>query len=110
MDASRFDTLSRALARGHSRRGLAWLLGTFALAGPQVLLGMTEATAKKNHKKKRRRRGSPPSPPPPPAPCIPTCSGRVCGDDGCGGTCGFPCDPCQMCQDGRCVPTTDLQT
>ncbi|MEK7672344.1 MAG: peptidoglycan DD-metalloendopeptidase family protein [Patescibacteria group bacterium] len=30
----------------------------------------------------------PPPPPPPPPPCVPNCSGKTCGLDGCGGSCG----------------------
>jgi hypothetical protein len=36
------------------------------------------------------------------AACAPACSGRACGSDGCGGSCGT-CDPGQLCgTDGRC--------
>ncbi len=39
--------------------------------------------------------------------CVPDCDGRVCGDNGCGGTCGFcnPHDYCGevMCFDGLCA-------
>ena len=36
--------------------------------------------------------------------CTPSCAGRTCGDDGCGGSCGG-CAPGESCQDpGRCVP------
>jgi hypothetical protein len=35
--------------------------------------------------------------------CVPNCSGRVCGDDGCGGSCGT-CAANQVCRvDGACV-------
>ena len=51
-----------------------------------------------------------------PAACVPSCSGRECGDDGCGGSCGEcpsavpfctdagQCDedPAQLCQDREC--------
>jgi hypothetical protein len=33
---------------------------------------------------------------PPATGCTPDCSGKACGDDGCGGTCGS-CPPSQMC-------------
>ena len=33
--------------------------------------------------------------------CIPECSGRECGDDGCGGTCG-KCNTGGTCEDGTC--------
>jgi hypothetical protein len=36
-----------------------------------------------------------------PCVCTPACDGAVCGDDGCGGSCGS-CDGDQLCQDGVC--------
>ena len=39
--------------------------------------------------------------------CAPTCAGRACGGDGCGGTCGA-CDPGQLCTEaGTCSVVTD---
>ena len=32
--------------------------------------------------------------------CVPNCSGKVCGDDGCGGSCG-ECQPGETCQLGQ---------
>ena len=34
--------------------------------------------------------------------CTPNCSGKECGDDGCGGSCGS-CSKSQTCQAGQCV-------
>ena len=34
--------------------------------------------------------------------CTPNCEGKVCGDDGCGGSCGT-CSDNQMCKEGQCV-------
>jgi hypothetical protein len=34
--------------------------------------------------------------------CVPACGGRVCGDDGCGGSCGA-CGDDERCADGVCV-------
>ncbi len=34
--------------------------------------------------------------------CTPECEGKVCGEDGCGGTCGTCCDA-QTCEGGKCV-------
>jgi hypothetical protein len=39
------------------------------------LVGLDLADAKKKKKKKKKK-------------CKPTCAGRTCGDDGCGGSCG----------------------
>lgn len=35
--------------------------------------------------------------------CIPQCDGKVCGSNGCGGTCGS-CDGKACSEDGQCVP------
>lgn len=45
-------------------------------------------------------------------PCVPACSGRVCGPDGCGGTCATDVPECpggEYCdwRDGQCKPTCD---
>jgi len=41
-------------------------------------------------------------PPPPPEVCVPDCEDKVCGDDGCGGSCG-ECDENAVCYDsGTC--------
>jgi hypothetical protein len=34
--------------------------------------------------------------------CVPSCSGKVCGDDGCGGLCGT-CGQGQYCSEGICL-------
>src|SRR5688500_164038 len=49
----------------------------------------------------------PPPPPPRPGPCVPVCSAtRVCGDDGCGGSCG-QCAANDTCQSGSCICAPD---
>jgi hypothetical protein len=91
MDAERFDSLSRTLTDARSRRGaLAALLGS-----PLGLFGFAETAAKKKRKKKKKKKS--------PVRCTPQCAGKVCGDDGCGATCGVACGGGQVCQDGRCV-------
>jgi hypothetical protein len=35
--------------------------------------------------------------------CVPTCEGRACGDDGCGGSCGTCWDVGQVCAAGACA-------
>src|SRR5262249_42814426 len=64
-------------------------------------------TMAKSKKHKKRHRTAPPV-----SPCVPSCTGRVCGSDGCGGTCGPACtapahahDP--VCRDGACRFTCD---
>lgn len=43
--------------------------------------------------------------------CTPSCSGKVCGDDGCGGSCGS-CKSTETCSSGACVakPAMDSGT
>lgn len=126
MDANRFDDLLRTFSAG-SRRGLARALFGIALAGPLgIRVDMEEAAAKKKKKKKttlcldgqtiqaakkQKKKllqsgatpGACPASPPPPPGCTPDCTRKICGDDGCGSTCG-PCSLCQECRDGRCEP------
>ncbi len=37
--------------------------------------------------------------------CTPSCDGKVCGDDGCGGSCGS-CEPGFGCKEGQCVESS----
>ena len=37
-----------------------------------------------------------------PKPCVPNCTGKQCGDDGCGGSCGT-CPSGKICQNYQCV-------
>ncbi len=41
--------------------------------------------------------------------CIPDCSGKTCGDDGCGGACGF-CGDGTSCLGGSCAMTGGCET
>jgi hypothetical protein len=105
MDDARFDTLTRSLTAARSRRAtLATLLG-----GPLVLLGLADAAAKKRKKKTTKKRRPTQSAPASPSagPCIPACAGNVCGNDGCGGTCGIACSSPRICEGGRCVCPRD---
>jgi hypothetical protein len=95
MDEQRFDALTRSLTRAHARRGAL----VAVLGGALGLLGLAETTAKHKKRKKKHKTTSPP----PPSTCIPSCAGKVCGSDGCGGTCGIPCTGGKTCQDGLCV-------
>lgn len=90
MDADRFDALSRFISPFASRRGL--ISGLLAVL-PVALAG-EEAVARKRRKRKKRRKKQ--------QPCIPTCAGKVCGGDGCGGICGFECTNGRVCQSGIC--------
>jgi hypothetical protein len=106
MDGSHFDALSRALAAGHPRRRLMRLLSRLLLSGPLTLGTLAESTAKHKHKhkhrhkkrkKKQRKRRAPP------LGCIANCDRRICGSDGCGGSCGA-CGSGRQCCSGECIP------
>ena len=43
-----------------------------------------------------------PTVPPAPEQCIPDCTGKECGDNGCGGSCGT-CSGNKTCSNGQCV-------
>jgi hypothetical protein len=131
MEANRFEDLLRALSADPSRRGVARTLLGLTLAGPLAsLLGWPETEAKKKKRKKKRTKkcrggtrkcgktcipssncctsddcdagetcqnGSCTSS------CTPNCSGKECGDNGCGGSCGDCSGSNETCQGGQCV-------
>jgi hypothetical protein len=43
-------------------------------------------------------------------PCTPSCSGKTCGDDGCGGSCGECSPPLSSCMVGKCSSPDDCLT
>jgi hypothetical protein len=102
MEHDRFELLARSFAAASSRRGV---LRAFASSGLIARVGWrlappgVEAMNKhgKMRKKKARKRPSTPA-----ATCMPNCSDRTCGADGCGGICGN-CAVNQRCQGGVCV-------
>lgn len=101
-----FDALARNTAAVASRRGYARALAGFALAGVwSSLLRLDVVEAKKGKKRRRRnkrKRNKANSPSSPNPSCTPTCAGKVCGDDGCGGSCGT-CGSGELCAQGQCV-------
>lgn len=64
--------------------------------------GQTFKVPKKKKKSFLKRGATPGACPPPPAGCTPNCAGKVCGDDGCGQSCGT-CNPGETCPAGGCV-------
>ena len=77
MDSDRFDAITARLAAPLTRRrgmGLISMLGLSALVA-----GDEAAARKKKRKEKKKKRGGT---------CIPNCSNKTCGADGCSGTCG----------------------
>jgi hypothetical protein len=115
MDASRFDEMVRSWAEAGSRRSLLTALA----GGAAALTGMTETSGKRKKKKKKvtlclngqtitvpkKQQGGYLSQGATvgkcPAACVRQCSGRTCGQDGCGGTYG-DCSGDLTCQGGTC--------
>ena len=118
MDASRFDSLTRALTARRSRRGVTFLLGGCTVGSLFGTVGPGGAEAKKHKKHKTHHRPSPP----PPTECQALFEGALCGGRGCkvcrGGECVVDAsreraicgnDACLVCQSGVCTaaPTND---
>ena len=137
MNGFHFDTFVRDLPHGSSRRRLlARVLVGVASTVTVAHLGLHDGEARKGKKKKKvalcragqtvtvskkaRKKllregatvgacqGSPPTPPPPPPQiCTPDCGDKLCGGDGCGGSCGT-CDTGEVCKSGRCQVVCDI--
>jgi hypothetical protein len=130
MDGSAFDRLTKTLLESRSRRGLSRLFGGLAVGGPLALLGAAESTAKKKKKPcppcKKRKQGKCKGKLPdgagcrggtcqggrcvaatPPPGCTPNCFDRVCGPDGCGGSCGTCSLLGSVCNRGACECPAD---
>jgi len=102
MDQARFDGIARHVGT-ITRRTLA---GTMALGGLSALLGSTFVVSDvnaggKRGKNRKNKNAKQQLPPPPPPGCVPNCTDRTCGKDGCGGSCGT-CDGSQACIAGAC--------
>lgn len=91
MEEAQFDALTARLAAPLSRRRSVSLLAVLGWGG---LTAASNANAKKKKKRKKK--------PKPAVACTPSCDRKVCGGDGCGGTCG-ECDACHECQAEACV-------
>jgi hypothetical protein len=98
MDGFRFDGLSRSVAEAGSRRRLVHVLGGLVLGGWFAVPAMREAAGKGKKGKKGKGKGKKRRT----SPCRPSCERKICGDDGCGGTCGA-CEDGFACDGGRCV-------
>lgn len=85
MDDDQFDELVRSLAR--SRRTVLGL-------GAALSLTPLLADAKKRKNKKKKKKTTTTT-------CQPSCSGRACGPNGCGGSCGA-CSGGRVCTAGAC--------
>jgi hypothetical protein len=111
MNNDRIDALARSLSAAPSRRGILRALAGLTLGGTWgFLLNTDDAEAKKKRKKKRKKKkrkenqqkGNGATSPPPGATCTPSCAGKACGDDGCGGSCDT-CGADETCLSGTCV-------
>src|SRR4051794_36977275 len=108
MDLERFSPLRLSLAGTPARRDIVRALAGLGLGLTATRLsGVTEAKTKKQakgNKRKHKRHHSQSQPghnsPPPPPTCTPNCTGRICGDDGCGGSCGTCPGAQDVCQNG----------
>lgn len=103
MDPERFDQLLRALTGSSTRRGIARALVGLTIGGAWgYLLNIGDVGAKKRKKNRKKKKGQgSTTPPPPPITCARDCAGNVCGDDGCGGSCGT-CAGTATCENGQC--------
>lgn len=123
MDPNSFDTLARSLGSSSTRRSVVSgsLAGLFALLLPIGDAGAKRGrrhgnahgsggahdrpkghpleAEKKRHRKKKKK----------PAPCASQCAGKMCGPDGCGGSCGA-CGGSTSCRGGQCVPDSGACT
>jgi hypothetical protein len=104
MDTTPFDRFARALAELAARRAV--VRGLFGLSLAALATGaehgVTDVDAKKNKKKKRRKRKKRKK-----NKCKPDCTGKTCGANGCGGTCGS-CAGTEACLAGACANICDV--
>jgi hypothetical protein len=112
MDSTHFDRLTRSLAVAASRRGvLAGLTSSLLVVLPLARVSQEVEARKKKRKNKRKKKRSAVALPPPTPGCTPNCQRKICGDDGCGGSCG-DCTAPETCQGGicECVPESPATT
>jgi hypothetical protein len=121
MDVDRFSAFRRSLESTPARRDIVRALAGIGLSLSTLPLA-NAAEAKRKKKKKKHGQGQPqrppgnhqsppppntppppPNSPPPPPGCRPNCTGKTCGPDGCGGTCGTCPGAQDVCQNGQCI-------
>lgn len=123
MDHAAFDHLARRVGAIRSRRAAVAVLGGALVSLPAVFFPNLAAAKKKKKKKvtlclngqtitasgKKKKKylsqGATPGACPPPG-CTRKCTGKTCGSDGCGGSCGT-CGANHVCQNGACVCVPD---
>lgn len=91
MNADDLDAIARSILLNATRRRALLSSGSAVIAGLSPALIPAGIQARKKRKKKRC--------------CKADCAGKLCGDDGCGGVCGFVCqesEPGKICCEGIC--------
>ena len=106
MDARFFDILDYDIRHGISaqlRPRACWPRTRWHLeySSPRRGRGQEGQEAEAEEEQAEGKRETSPTAPPPES-CTPNCVGKVCGDDGCGGSCGA-CNSAQTCAQGQCV-------
>jgi hypothetical protein len=103
MDGQRFDRLARLLGQPSSRRVI---LGLALGGGMGMLIEPREIYAKKRHRRGHKHHHHHQHKP---SACEPDCTGKECGSDGCGGSCGT-CAGDAICQqeEGICFCAGDI--
>jgi hypothetical protein len=91
--------LTRSLTHTPSRRDVLRGLAGSGLSLSVFRLEAAEGKHKRHKQRKKKKKTQIPSPPA--TPCTPRCRRKVCGDDGCGGSCGS-CAAVQFCASGTC--------
>ena len=113
MELDRFSAFGRSLASTPARRDILRALAGIGFGIGALQLSDAAEAKRKKKKGKKGKHGSPGRPPgnqsppppksPPPPTCTPNCTGKTCGDDGCGGTCGNCPGAQDVCQNGHCI-------
>jgi hypothetical protein len=108
MDLKRYSAFRLSLESTPARRDILRALAGIGFGMSALRLAdVTEAKTKhktgkqKKGNKHKHRHGSRQSPPP--LVCTSNCTGKTCGDDGCGGSCGTCPGSQDVCQTGTCI-------
>src|SRR3954454_2835340 len=111
MELDRFSAFRSSFTSTPARRDILRALAGIGLGLGVMQLSETAEARNKKKKNKKNKRNKPnqpqrprpprdPQPTPPPPTCTPQCGGKICGDDGCGGTCGSCPGVQDVCQNG----------
>jgi hypothetical protein len=107
MDLERISPLRLSLESTPARRDIMRALTGLGLGLAAGRLSDNAEAKNRGKKRKHKHHHSQSQPghnsPPPPPTCTPNCTGKVCGDDGCGGSCGTCPGAQDVCQNGQCI-------